>query len=133
MAGIATGGVTNQGKGDKFSPASSFLELVEYDPSDLTMDITFKSGAKHRYFRVYPSTFLSFKQSPTHDSYYARAIKGNLMSAKLVDASIGRNTSTPLKTVKKEHTLDAGLRKQQSTNDRIAGTVARAINAAGIP
>jgi hypothetical protein len=107
---------------EKFSPASSFMESIEYDPKEKTMDISFKSGTKIRYVGVYSSTYLSFKQSPTHDSYYARGIKGNLQSVKIIDNSIGTNKSEPLKKTKREGKLNVGLR----ADDRIAGTVARA-------
>lgn len=126
MAGIATGAPKKAEKKETFSPASSFLELVEYDPAAKTLDITFRTGTKHRYLQCYPATFESFKQSPTHSAFYARAIKGNLPAVKLIDNNIGRQESTPLRKVKKEQTLNAGLRKQQSGADRIAGTVARA-------
>ena len=133
MAGIATGPTKKaEGKKDTFSPASSFLELVEYDPQTRTLDITFRSGSKHRYLQCYPATFSSFKDCQNHSVYYARAIKGNLPAVKLIDNTIGRNESAPLKQVKKEHTLDAGLRKQQAGLDRINGTIARAFAAAGL-
>jgi hypothetical protein len=128
MGIVATGGV-DLSKPEKFSPGSKFIELVEYNPKDNTMDLTFRSGSKRRYLQVFPTTFLSFKQSPTIDAFYARAIKGNLMSVSLVDKNIGRKESTPLKPVKKERTLDPGLKSQQSRNERIAGTIARAFSA----
>ncbi len=128
MGIVATGGVATDKK-ESFSPASSFIELVEYDPTQNAMEITFKSGSKFRYFRVFPTTFLSFKQSPTHDAFYTHAIKGNLMSAKLVDKSIGRKISAPLNHKPKEHALDTGLKSQQARNERIRGTVARALTA----
>ncbi len=114
----------------RFAPQSKFMAAIEYNPKDLTMDITFHSGSKIRYVRVYPNTFLSFKQSPTHDAYFARAIKGNLMSIKLINKNIGRKESTPLKQVKKEHNLDAGIK--QTRIERIKGGVARAFAGAGL-
>lgn len=128
MGSVATGSA-KLGKSEKFSPASKFIELVEYDPVANTMDLTFKSGTKYRYLEVYPTTFLSFKQSPTFDSFYARAIKGNVQSVKLIDKGIGREKSEPLKKNTDRRTLDAGLRKQQAHEQRIAGTVARAFAA----
>lgn len=128
MGSVATGSA-KLAKLEKFSPASTFIELVEYDPGAHTMDLTFKTGTKIRYLDVSPTTFLSFKQSPTFDSYYARAVKGNLQSVKLIDRGIGRTKSAPLDRVKKEHSLDAGLRKQEARSKRIAGTVARAFSA----
>ncbi len=131
MGLIATNSKSKEDK-DQFSPASTFMELIEYDADAQTMDITFKSGSKIRYIEVYPSTFLSFKQSPTHNSYYSRAIKGNLQSVKIVDKSIGTEQSTPLKKVSREENLDRGLKSQQSRAKRITGTVQRAIDAAGV-
>lgn len=119
MASLGPNATTDTTK-EKFSPSSKFIELVEYDPKANTMDVTFHSGSKVKYLRVFPATFLSFKQSPTHDAYYSRAIKGKLMSVKLVDKNIGRKEGSPLKVVKKEKTLNVGLKQ------RIAGTVARA-------
>jgi hypothetical protein len=113
-------------KKDIFAPASSFIEKVEYDPDGKTMDIHFHSGSKIRYIEVYPATFQSFKASPTHSAFYARAIKGNLQSVKIIDNSIGTQKSEPLKTIKKEEPLDTGFREQEARRKRIAGTVARA-------
>lgn len=121
MALVATGSAS-LAKREKFAPASKFIAAVEYDPVAKTMDVMFKSGTKTRYLEVYPTTYLSFKQSPTFDSFYARAIKGNLQSVKLIDGGIGTQKSSPLKKVHDRRTLDAGIRKQQRT----IGTVNRA-------
>jgi hypothetical protein len=129
---ILTSGNRGLGEKDSFSPASSFIELVEFDENGKTMDITFRSGSKIRYVNVYPSTFLSFKKSPTHSAYYARAVKGNLMSAKIVDQGIGRKDSMPMQKMKKENLLDAGLAKHLARRAKITGTVTRALNAAAI-
>jgi len=118
MGTVATGAI-NLTKPEKFAPASKFIGEIEYDPKNETMDITFKSGSKYRYLDVSPMTFLSFKSSPTQDSYYARAIKGNIQSVKLIDQGIGREKSTPLDKVHDRRTLDQGLKKME-------GTVARA-------
>ncbi len=104
---------------DEFAPKSSFLESVKYDRKAKALDITFKSGSTHRYLFVFPATFETFRQSPDHSSFYARAIKGKLMSVPINVKNIGRNISTALKHVKQRRTLDAGVK-------RIAGTVARA-------
>lgn len=123
------GNVSGTNKLDKFSPASTFISLVEYNPKERTMDITFHSGSKIRYIDVSPTTFMSFKQSPTHSAYYARAIKGNVQSVKLVDNAIGYNKSTPLKKDREEQALDKGLRHQIARIKRIDGTVNRAFQA----
>ena len=104
---------------DEFTPRSSFIEHVKYDRKANTLDIHFKSGQVHRYLFCFPATFETFKQSPDHSSFYARAIKGRLMSVPLVKKNIGREQSHPLKHHHQRRTLDAGL-------TRIAGTVARA-------
>lgn len=129
MGSIATG-VETLRKAEKFSPDSKFIELVEYNPKEKTMDITFRSGTRVRYLSVNLNTYLSFKTSPTIDSFYARAIKGNIQSVKLVDQGIGRQKSEPLKKVHDRRTLDAGLAKQQTREQRTHGTVARAFAAA---
>lgn len=109
---------------DQFSPKSSFLENVKYDRKANALDITFKSGSMRRYLSVSPSTFETFKQSPDHSSFYARAIKGNLSSVPVYEKTIGRNKSEPLKKVYDRRTLDAGIKRQ-----RTAGTVNRAFGA----
>jgi hypothetical protein len=124
--GTILAGIGNATKQEKFSPASTFISVIEYDPKEKTLDITFHSGSRFRYLQVDPTTYLSFKQSPTIDSYYSRAIKGNLQSVKLIDAGIGRDKSAPLKKVKEERTLNAGIKREQNRDKRIAGTVARA-------
>lgn len=132
MGLVKTAPTPEQAK-DSFAPASSFLELVEYDPQSRTMEVTFKSGSKHRYFMVFPATFAAFKQSPSHSAYYARAIKGNLISAKLIDHEIGRNDSTPLKHVtRKEPALDRGIRQTRARRNEQFGTINRIASNAAI-
>jgi hypothetical protein len=115
---------------EKFEPSSHFLHTVEYDEKAHTMDVTFHSGSKHRYLYVFPSTYFSFKQSPSHDAYYSRAIRGKLASLKLIDKNIGKQKSSPTQKIKKEHHLDDGLRKQRAHIERTVGTIARAYAAA---
>lgn len=103
---------------DEFAPKSSFMENVKYDRKANTLDITFKSGSIHRYLFCFPATFETFRQSPDHSSFYARAIKGKLMSVPIQKHTIGREKSHALKAFKQRRTLDAGIK-------RIAGTVAR--------
>lgn len=104
---------------EKFSPRSSFIELIEYDKKAATLDVHFKSGTVKRYLYCFPSTFQTFKESPTHDAYYSKAIRGRLASVTIKSANVGRQKSQPLKQHKKRRTLDEGLK-------RTAGTVARA-------
>lgn len=130
--GFLTSGKDGEAQKETFAPASSFIATVDYDEAAHAMDITFHSGSKIRYIEVYPSTFLSFKQSPTHSAFYARAIKGNLPSVHIVQNNIGQTHSLPLKQIPKEKTLDTGLRQQQAREQRVSGTVQRAINAAAI-
>lgn len=132
MATILTGNESSKAK-EKFAPASSFLETVEYDSDARTMDITFKSGTKHRYFMVYPATFAAFKQSPSHSVYYAKAIKGNLVSSKVISNDIGEKTASPLKrrTVKENH-LGRGLKEQRIRKQRAFGTAHRAFSNAAL-
>lgn len=129
--GILTGTIGADGV-DKFTPASTFIEVVEYDPKAKTMDITFRSGTKTRYIDVYPTTYLAFKMSPTHSAFYTRAIKKNLQSIQIVSGGIGTQKSEPLKKITRSQTLDTGLKHQQARQQKVIGTVARAINDAGI-
>lgn len=105
---------------EKFSPASKFMSLVEYDPKSMVMDIHFMSGTHKRYLQCFPATFQTFKESPTHDAYFSKVIRGRLMSVTILDAGIGRQKKSPLQAVKQRRTLEHGLNKWQ------AGTVARA-------
>ncbi len=120
---ILTGSLTDvssPSKGfEKFAPQSKFMSEIAYNPKDNSMDITFHSGTKIHYIQVTPTTFLSFKSSPTHDAYYSRAIKGNLPSSKIIDKSIGRNKSAPLKEV---NALDRGLGKKTGLLNNGPGT-----------
>lgn len=74
---------------EQFSPKSSFIALVEYDKAKSQLDITFKTGSLHRYVFVFPTVYQSFKESPNHSVYYAKAIKGKLKSIKLISKTIG--------------------------------------------
>lgn len=112
-------GVAQDPKADEFSPKSSFIELVKYDRKANTMDITFRSGSVHRYLFCFPATFETFRQAPDHSAFYARAIRGRMMSVPVVKKTIGREHSQPLKQHHQRRTLDAGIK-------RTAGTVARA-------
>src|SRR6185436_9174833 len=98
MATIA-GADLGDSKTDEFTPKSSFLESVKFDRKANTLDITFKSGSMRRYISVFPSTYESFRQSPDHGSFFARAIKGQLSSAPIVNKDIGRQRTTALKKV----------------------------------
>lgn len=105
---------------DEFTPRSSFIEHVKYDRQSNTMDITFKSGSVHRYLFCFPATFETFRQSPDHSSFYAKAIKGKLMGIPVIKKTVGKNESHPLKAAHQKRSLDDGIPK------RTAGTVARA-------
>ena len=107
---------------DKFAPKSSFMELVAYDRKSNTLDITFKSGSVHRYLFCFPATFETFRSSPDHSSFYARAIKGKLMAVPIVKHTIGRERSSPLKGAHQRRKLNGGT-------ERPAGTVNRAFGA----
>src|ERR1700719_3328488 len=93
---------------DSFVPKSSFLLKCEYDETQRQMTLTFKTGGQYKYFYVFPATWMSFKQSPNHSSYYSRAIKGKLMSVPVQKHNIGRQHSTPLK----QHKIKRGLNNE---------------------
>lgn len=132
MANISLTETGTEGEKDKFAPASKYMSTVEYDPKALTMEITFKSGSKTKYFLIYPSTFLAFKKSPNHDSFFSKALKGTAMSVKIIANEIGRSPVGPLKAPKKENHLDRGLKHQQLRSKKLAGTINRAFQNAAI-
>ena len=99
------------------------MELVTYDAKSCTMDVTFKSGSVYRYLFVFPATFETFRQSPTHDAYYARAVKGRLASIPVRKHSHGREEKTPLKAKTQRGSLDRGI---AGIKRRIDGTAGRA-------
>ena len=105
-------------KRDKFTPSSMFMELCDYDGQS-TLDITFKSGSVHRYLFCFPATYQSFKESPSHDTYFSKVIRGHFMSIPIRTHNVGRNKSSPLHQKKQRKTLDHGIK-------RIVGTVNRA-------
>lgn len=104
---------------EKFSPRSSYIELIEYDKKAMTMDIHFKSGSVKRYLNCFPTTFQTFKESPEIDVYFSKVIRGRLASVTIKNANIGRQVSHPLKALTKRRNLDDGIK-------RTVGTVARA-------
>lgn len=86
---------------DSFVPKSSFLEKVDYDETQYQMTVTFKGGKNQsKYLFVYPATWLSFKQSPDHSSFYSKAIKGKLLSVNIVKHTLGKHKNEPLKEAK---------------------------------
>lgn len=118
MATLPEAATQTQGS-DEFTPRSSFMEHVKYDRKSNTLDITFKSGSVRRHLFCFPATFDSFRQSPDHSSFYARAIKGKLMSVPIVQHTVGKERSHALKIHRHRRTLDRGIKRH-------AGTVARA-------
>ena len=104
---------------DSFVPQSSYLAKAEYDDSQRQMTITFKTGTQTRYLYVFPATWLSFKQSPDHSSYYSRAVKGKLMAVPLQKHTIGHQRSTPLK----QHKLKRGLENGNIHTDALSRNV----------
>jgi len=96
---------TTSSSDNSFTPKSSFIELASYDAAANVMTLTFKTGSQYKYLNVGLSTWLSFKQSPDHSSYYSRAIKGNLSSIPVTRKVIGKKTDSPLHKIKQERTL----------------------------
>ena len=105
---------------DRFTPSSKFMALVEYDSATHTLDIHFHSGTHKRYLYCFPATYLTFKESPTHDAFFSKILKGRLLSVTIKNASIGRQIKSPLKAVRQRRHMEHGTVKWQS------GTVARA-------
>jgi len=83
------------------------------------MDVHFKSGSQHRYLYFFPVTYQTFKESPDHDSFYAKTVRGKFLSIKIRNHNVGKNVSHPLHQKTQRRTLDHG-------KPWIAGTVARA-------
>src|ERR1019366_8231149 len=122
---------------DSFTPKSSFIEKAEYDEQARSMTVTFKTGSQTKYMYVFPSTWLSFKQSPDHSSYYSKAIKGKLMSINIIKHNVGKPHSTPLKQHRQKRSLTDGsiaskrnIHTAGTGSTRTAGTVARAFEGA---
>src|ERR1700689_2435238 len=92
-------------KEDKFTPSSSFLELAQYDAEQYVMTLTFKTGSSYRYLWVFPTIWQSFKESPSHSSYYTKMIKGKLLNVAVKKSNTGRVESTPLH----KHQIKRGL------------------------
>ena len=122
MANLLEAALTPTQSADEFTPRSSFLEHVKYDRQSNTLDIHFKTGNARRHLFCFPATFETFKQAPDHSSFYARVIKGKLLSIPLVNKNIGKEISQPLKAHRQRRTLNAGI-------TRLAGTVNRAFAA----
>lgn len=68
---------------------SSFLQKTKYDPSSQQLTVTMKTGAEYVYSGIDPSTFQEFQQSKSKGSFYARVIKGQGDSTRLIDKNVG--------------------------------------------
>src|SRR5580704_2809976 len=99
---------------DSFVPKSSFIEKCEYDEAQYQMTVTFKGGKNQtKYLYVYPATWLSFKQSPDHSSFYSKAIKGKLLSVNVIKHTLGKRRDEPLK----QHKIDRPLYRPKGGNN----------------
>jgi len=88
---------------DKFTPNSSYLELVQYNEQSKSLTVTFKDGNQRRYNDISKSTYLSFKEAKSHGVYYSRLIKGSGASTSIVSHNIGtRRLTQPLNKQPKE-------------------------------
>jgi KTSC domain len=117
---------------DSFVPNSSYLALVEYSEADKRMTITFKTGAQHVYLFVYKPTFDSFKTSPSHGVFYAKAIRGKLKSVPIIGKKIGLKKSTPLHKLKIERGLQNGQRKSGPTRSGLNFGLERVLRGSGL-
>jgi hypothetical protein len=107
---------------ESFTPRSSFLEKCEYDSSARSLTITFKTGSSFKHLFVYPTTWLSFKTSPDHSSFYANAIRGKFSAIPIVRRDVGKKKSAPLHKVKLKRTLEShGIIAVNSGHNRNAG------------
>jgi hypothetical protein len=115
----------------RFSPASKFIELVEYTPSNTSLgilDVTFKNGTVIRAPWCFKLTFESWRESPTHDAYFSKAIKGRMLFVTLRRHTHGKQISSPLQKAKQRRHLESGLKREHIGHQPFAqlGTVDRA-------
>lgn len=76
---------------------SSFLQKFTYDPTTLQLTVTMKTGAEYVHFMVYPQMFEELMQSKSKGSYYARVIKAQGNSSRIINKNIGQRTlKTPI-------------------------------------
>ena len=69
---------------------SSFIQKFAYDPATLQLTVTMKTGAEYVHFMVYPQVFEELMQSKSKGSYYARVIKAQGNSSRIINKNIGQ-------------------------------------------
>ena len=69
---------------------SSFLMHVAYEAASFQMTVTMKNGAQYVYFMVYPNTYEDWTQAKNKGEFYAKSIKGQHQSTRVVNKSIGK-------------------------------------------
>lgn len=79
---------------DKIAPQSSYLQEAHYDSKNYILSITFKSGAQHQYYFVYPVVWQQFLESQSKGQFYAKNIKGQHPSVKVENKNTGRHHGT---------------------------------------
>ncbi len=68
---------------DSFSPQSSNIEQVTYDPAMRDMTVKFKSGGEYVHHNVGSQDFAAFKAADSAGGHYHRHIKGRFRFTKL--------------------------------------------------
>ena len=69
---------------------SSYLEHIEYDPQNLQMTVTMKSGAQYLYFYVYPNIMSGFIEAPSKGEYYAKVVRGQHQATRIINKNVGK-------------------------------------------
>jgi KTSC domain len=65
------------------------IQHLRYDPSTFQLAVTFKTGAQHLYFYVFPMTVDQFFQAPSKGKFFGEAIKGKFPSVKVIHKTVG--------------------------------------------
>ncbi len=84
MASVA--GLTGQSSAkaiQSFVPTSSFISLLEYDESNLTLTTHLSNGAIYQHHFVLPVEFDALKTSQNHGKYWSNNIKGKTLGTKV--------------------------------------------------
>lgn len=61
---------------EKISISSKNLSSVGYDPTNLTLEVTFRSGGTYRYSGVSQAVYQELLNAPSHGKFFTQNIKG---------------------------------------------------------
>ena len=72
---------------------SSYLQHVAYDPANLQMTVTMKTGAQYIYSYIYPSIMEEFVKAPSKGKFYADNVRGVSKATRVIDKNVGKKVS----------------------------------------